>query len=313
MNPIKITFIPHRRPIIKHASSRLRAKYLIDHISKIFPDKYSANFDDLEHADIVVINQSIRESDFTQLKQMKDRRDLFVIFDIVDRLYDKSRKLFNQIVDYSNLITVANELQYIQIKEKLKKTIPIAILPDGIDYYEQLDTRLVPFNGKVVWFGNYKGGNLESSKWAMNYIANHKDYSISAIGMSKHIELKGAEVVEWKYEGFIKTFKKYSICFLSHDHTEQQKSNNRLLVSIANGIPAIVSGSTTYAELLHRFKLDFAIVKNESELQNALTILSDNKARKKYLSKIQPFVIENYNFRVITERFDQIIENFYIE
>jgi hypothetical protein len=309
LKPIRITFIPKRRPFIKNATSRLRACYLIDHLLKVFPDKYNANLDDPENADIVVINQSISAENLVRVKNEKKSRNIFVIYDVVGRQYDAAREVFDQVVEQADLITVANQVQLNRIEE-LKLEKHCCILPDGIDYYEQLDSTPVLFNGKIVWFGNHQLGNLDSSLWALRHIANQSQYSVSVIG-KKDIKLDGVELIEWKYEGFIDCLKRFSICFLSHDKSEQQKSNNRLLVSIANGIPAIVNGSSAFAELLQKFNLEYAIVNNELELANALQILHGDKERKKYLSKIQPYILENYNYHAIAKRFDEIIQKYY--
>jgi glycosyltransferase involved in cell wall biosynthesis len=308
-NVIKITFIPKRRPFIKNATSRLRALYLINHLQKLFPDKYISNLDDPENADIIVVNQSVSQENLTKILNQKMKRKIFLIYDVVGRQYDDAREAFNQIAQQADLITVANEIQKARIEE-LKLGKPCCILNDGIDYVEQLNPTLLPFNGKIAWFGNHQLGNLESSMWAINYISTHPKYSMGVIG-NKAIKLDNVELTEWKYEGFINNLKRYSLCFLSHDSSYKQKSNNRLLVTIANGIPTIVSNSSAYSDLLRKFKLDYAIVENENELQKALSILSDEEHRRKYLSEIQPYILENYNYNAIAKQFDQILNQYY--
>lgn len=310
-NPIKITFIPKRRPFIKNATSRLRALYLIDHLQKLFPNKYIANLDDPENADIIVVNQSASQENLIKILDQKKKRKVFLIYDVVGRQYDDARESFNQVAQPADLITVANETQKARIEE-LKLGKPCCILNDGIDYVEQLNPSLSPFNGKVVWFGNHQLGNLESAMWAIDYISAQPKYSIGVIG-NKEIKLDNVELIEWKYEGFINNLKRYSLCFLSHDSLEKQKSNNRLLVTIANGIPTIVSNSAAYSELLRKFKLDYAIVENENELQKALSILSDEEQRQKYLSEIQPYILENYNYNAVAKKFDQILNLYYLK
>jgi glycosyltransferase involved in cell wall biosynthesis len=310
-NPIKITFIPKRRPFIKNATSRLRALYLIDYLQKLYPDKYIANLDDPENADIIVVNQSVSKENFLKILEQKKKRKTFLIYDVVGRQYDDAREAFNQVAQQADLITVANEIQKARIEE-LKLNKPCSILNDGIDYVEQLNPTLVPFNGSVVWFGNHQLGNLESAMWAINYISSHPEYSMGVIG-NKTIKLDNVKLIEWKYEGFINNLKRYSLCFLSHDSSYNQKSNNRLLVTIANGIPTIVSNSSAYSDLLRKFKLDYAIVENETELQKAISILSDEEQRLKYLSEIQPYILENFNYNAVAKQFDQILNQNYFK
>ncbi|MGW7159265.1 glycosyltransferase [Paenibacillus taichungensis] len=313
-NKKQISFVPYRRPVNEFASSRLRAKYLMDFFKEKNED-ILISMDNFETADVVVVNQLITDTNFEKLNDLIVSKKVFVIYDVADRYYEDDkvqqdgvipRDTFHKMAKISNLITVPNEMLQWEV-QKLGINVEVVVIPDGLDYIEQLDTTLVPINRKVVWFGNSGRGNLSSSLWALNYIASNSEYSVTVMS-HKDSKIPGVGFVKWKYEGFVETLKGYSVCFLSHDPTEQQKSNNKLLVAVANGVPCIVSGSAAYSEILLKFGLDYAVVSNEAELQQALEKLDDEETRRQYFEALQPYILNHYSYETIGEQFLHVIE-----
>ena len=83
-----------------------------------------------------------------------------------------------------------------------------------------------------------------------------------------------------------------------------------MLVSIAAGIPCIVSHSASYRQLAKQFDLMEYVVDDTSDLRSALIKLNDLQERKKYLKEIQPYILNQYSSKNITLKFLRAVENY---
>jgi hypothetical protein len=302
---ITVSWLPYwDNPILDYASSRLRCLYNHQNLNRYHSDKYTSTIGispDLVTTDknILIITQKITDENLVKAQEFKNQnKDNIIIYDIVDPHYENN-KVFN-ICDY---IIVANDMQRVLISKHVKKQI--FILPDPIDYEDQLDTNIVPVNNNIVWFGN--NNSLNNIKSLLQYTIENK-YVCNLIGQCNYTKtIPGANCIEWKYDNFISNLKQNSICLLTHDLKQQQKSNNKLLTAIANGVPILSYQSRSYEEILKKFYLQYAIIHNRQDLLNAIKILSRDENRQKYFENIQPYILENYNSRKITEKLVNIL------
>ncbi len=310
---INIHWLPYWEPIYKYASSRLRCLFHHENINAFHGEKYRSLIGidpDLAaiNTNILIITQKLKEENLQKVLQFKENRNNIIIYDIVDNYYtdEKVKRLFN----LSDYIIVANSIQKGLISKHVDKTI--YVIPDAIDYPEQLSTNIVNFNNKICWFGNNNG--LNDIKTFLVYLDSLK-YNINIIGQTNYYKriLNIGTCKEWNYETFVSDLRQSSICLLTHDLNQQQKSNNKLLVSIANGVPVLSYQSKSYEEILRKFNLNYAVINSRQDLLNAILILSKKDQRKKYMSRIQPYILENFDSKIITNKLIETIEEIQIE
>lgn len=306
---VNIHWLPYwNNPVQNYASSRLRCLFHHNNINAYHGKKFKSLIGidpDLaaKNTNILILTQRIKDENIPKVINFKKNKNNIVIFDIVDNYYsdEKTKKIYN----LSDYIIVANSIQKSLISKHVNKTI--YILPDSIDYPEQLDTNCINFNNRICWFGNSTG--LEYIKTFLIYLDSLK-YDINIIGQINYFKkiLNIGNFSEWKYDNFISNLKQNTICLLTHDLNQQQKSNNKLLVCIANGIPVLSYQSKSYEELLRKFNLNYAIINNRQDLLNAVLLLTKKDQRKKYLSRIQPYILETFDSKNVTNQLINIFE-----
>jgi len=302
---INISWLPYWHPIEDYASSRLRCLFHHQNINKNHSDEFNSSLEIHDNTNILIITQKIKNTDLNTIIEFKKKNlSNILIYDIVDNHYNEplSKKIFN----LCDFIFVANEAQYQLIsKHTLKK---IFIIPDSIDYPDQLDDEITKFNNNIVWFGNNTNVNC-----MIGYLRDLtlKGYTVNIIGKCDYLrnKVRSVNCIEWSYNSFIKSLKNNCIAILGHDEDQQQKSNNKLLVCIANGIPVISCNSKSYSELLKKFNLSYAIINQRQDLIKSVKLLSQNNVRVKYLENIQPYIIEKYNSEAITNELIYVIKD----
>lgn len=305
---INISWLPYWSPIEDYASSRLRCLFHHENLNKYHSENFRSTIGfnpDLADKNIIIITQRVKEDDILKIVDFKNKsKDNIVIYDIVDTHYQNEKSDAFKLCDF---VIVANDLQRVLISKHTDKRV--FVLPDCIDYPNQINSSIVPFNNNIVWFGNNNG--LNNIKNLLLYTLENK-YNVNIIGQCKFYGklIPGSKCIEWEYDNFIKNLRNNSIALLTHDLKQQQKSNNKLLVCIANGIPVISYQSKSYEELLRKFNLNHAIINNQQDLLNAIKILSREDNRLKYFEKLQPYILENYNSQNITKKLIDIIDLF---
>jgi hypothetical protein len=298
---IHINWLPYWTPIKDYASSRLRCFFHHQNLNQYHSEDFTSTIGinpDLADKNILIVTQKMKDEDIQKVIDFKNRRkDNVVIYDIVDNYYtDNKVKTIFKLCDY---IVVANEIQRQLISKHINKKI--FVLEDCIDYEEQLNSNIVPVNNNICWFGNNTGLNNIRS-FLLNLLS--LKYNINIIGKCNYYKryVPGGNCIEWEYNNFIYNLRNNSFCLLTHDLNQQQKSNNKLLVCIANGVPVISYQSKSYDEILRKFGLDHAIIYNRQDLINAIKTLSNPEKRQKYFEEIQPYILENFNSQKITKK-----------
>jgi hypothetical protein len=306
---IHISWLPYWNPIIDYASSRLRCLYHHQNLNKYHNTEFTSSIinqnkiiEDLAAKNnILIVAQKINQETLQILINFKKNKENILIYDIVDNYYtDPKVKQIFSICDY---VIVANEAQAKLVSSHINKKI--FVLADCIDYEDHLDTTILPVNKNIVWFGN--NSSLPNIRPLLqNLIPNHTVNIISS-NYYKNL-IPGTNHFLWSYDNFISNLKLNNVSFLTHDLNQQQKSNNKLLTSIANGIPVLSYHSKSYNEILKKFNLNYAIIDKRQDLVRALNILSTDSGKQEYLKDIQPYILENYNSKVITSKLVDIIK-----
>lgn len=298
----QINFLPYWEPIEQYASSRLRCKVHHDNLNKFFYNQYKSVIGLNDKSDIIVITQRVKDEN--QLKQLEKLRlkGKTIVYDLVDKYYTEwfSKRLFN----LSNYIIVANQIQKIYLSYYTTK--PIYVLEDSIDYYEQMNKKVVLWNNNILWFGNFT--NIDPLYEYFKELSSM--YKINVITQSNRIKkLPNINYIEWSYNNFIEQLRKNSLVILGHGFNDLQKSHNKILVSICNGVPVLATQSISYRNVLNNNDLGKYYFHNYHELLLRIEELKDIGNRKKYFKLSQNNILENYNSLKITEDFIDIIEH----
>lgn len=294
-----ISWIPFWEPLDLYASSRLRCKIHHDLFNKRKTHNSVIGFSNT--SDYIIITQRVKtEQDLIELEREK-KRGKTIIYDLVDKYYTEwfSKKLFN-ICDH---VIVANHIQKILLEQYTHK--PIHILQDSIDYYDDIKSEYIKWNNNISWFGNYT--NIEPLTQIFNILSNL--YNINVITQADKIsKQKNINYIQWEYSSFINDLTKNSVCILSHGLKDLQKSNNKLLVSIANNVPVIGYQSISYRNILNECGLPEYYCYNINQIINCIENLKIDKNRKRYINKSKKYIIDNYNPLKIHKKLVNIID-----
>lgn len=302
MSTKKISWVPMYDDVKNFASTRIRLFYPNESINKYHSHEFLSKIGYDKESDILIIQKRI---DGETLKYVKSF-DGFVIFDFDDPVHNNS--LFREMMDYVDIITT-DTLGRKEHFESLETGKNCFVIEDCLDYgiVDLLDTPEI--TNKLSWFGNYP--NAQSIQWMLPHIIN-SNYELNLITDTRYINVSPPFYkTPWNLNTFVDELRKSNVCVLSHLGSDSGvKSNNKMIVSIACGVPTIVNASRSYEELASEFNLKFAIVNDEYSLKNSLNMLNDREVRKKYLSEIQPYILNNLSTKIITEKLINLIKKY---
>ena len=112
---------------------------------------------------------------------------------------------------------------------------------------------------------------------------------------------------------FIETIKQFDGCILSHTPLDYNintfvKSPNKLILSIALGVPCIVSNTPSYSEILDNTNLQDYKFSGMKSFKKSLDMLLSSENRLEYLKKSQQYVLDNFSYLKMGEQFIQAIQ-----
>jgi hypothetical protein len=210
---------------------------------------------------------------------------------------------FRDIISIADAITVPTETMRTRVADQ-GVNVPIVVVPDNIDYQEQLQSGLVPPAKSVVWFGNPGRGNLDSGLWALKALRQRWDYAVTLITNPTKLEdLSEFSVEPWTYDDFVARLRRHGMALVSQDPDASYKSENRYVVSMINGVPAVSTGSQSIAKLLCENGFAKMNVSDERELDAAMELLGDADFRTRYVLSMQQIIRDHFGPRAVARRF----------
>jgi hypothetical protein len=137
-------------------------------------------------------------------------------------------------------------------------------------------------------------------------------FELSVITDARNVHVPNqVKKVQWDLDSFVGDLRQSNVCALSHLGSDAGvKSNNKMIVAIAAGVPCVVNASRSYEELAKEFDLGYSITNNPLELKNALSVLNNVNNRKHYLKDIQPYILNTLSTKTITEKLINLIESY---
>ena len=300
-SPFVLSFLPAPSAKKNLASARIRCAFMTDALNDHFAPLVKGTVGLTERAGAIVVSQMCSAVTLVKLAVAKAKGTL-IIYDCCDpyaefdgAVYgvDAARRFWD-LVGLADAITVPTEGMRSMLRDVgIEK--PIVILPDTVDYKEQLNPELVPPTKSVVWFGNPGRGNYESGAWALRALKDRWGFAVTLITNPTNFSAPpGFRVEPWSYDGFVPQLRAHGLALISQDPKAFYKSENRYVVSIMNGVPAISTGSDSIARLLQQSGFAEMNVADDRELDEAMQRLNDPAYRSDYVSRMQRIVQDRF-------------------
>lgn len=294
---LRVSFIPAQPAVENFATGRIRCLFMADALNRYFGGHIRADVGLQERADVIVVSQLCDGPMLTRI-QRHVINGAKVIYDLCDPYFSRHEEVygvhasarFKDLASLADLIVTPTKQLASMVAETGCET-PIVTVADMIDYQSQYQPSIVTPTDSVVWFGNPGHGNFDSGLWALKELESRWKHKVSVISVPANIKApKSFEVKQWTYDGFIAKIRQHGLALVSHDPGQAQKSNNRFLTAIANGVPVIATGSRSSADLLQEIGYPELFVSNSEELDRAMKLLADPAWRTAYICKAQAYV-----------------------
>ncbi len=307
---IIIAFLPAPSRSKNLASARIRCAYMAAAINQYYGPSIRAVVDSPDRASVIVISQTCTANALIACAMAKGQ-GARIVYDCCDPYADyegmahgiHAAQRFSDIVSIADAITVPTETMRARIADQTAG-VPIVVVPDSIDYQDQVQSDLVPPTKSVAWFGNPGRGNLESGLWALKALKQRWNYAVTLItDPAKVAGVADFSVEPWVYPDFIARLKLHGLVLVSQDPGASYKSENRYVVALANGIPAISTGSESIAALLHSAGFAEMQVDDDRQLDRAIGLLSDAEFRRDYVAKMQDVIRKRFGPSAVAKCF----------
>ena len=308
-----VCFLPFWEPHLTYASSRLRALFPVAHLSKFSSVRVQSGR--VENEDIYFVVQLCSDSTLDKLNSVSHRA--IVAYVVCDNHYDDDSSIagVNPKYRFADLCAIADI--FIVPTETLKGALqskvsghPVFVIPDTQDYWTISNPEPVPVSEKGAWFGNPGKGNFDSVKPYLDYLIQRGFdlLIISRRAFFDSLEAYSPYVVDWCYDSFVSTLRTASFSVITVDPAQTHKSENRLVSSVMNGVPALVSGHAPGAISLNNNGMDFAVFDNMEEFSFAITKIQMKEIRVDYLERMQKYFEREVGERAIAIQYLKVID-----
>lgn len=314
----KVAFVPFWEPMANFGSSRLRAKYPAEYVTRL--GRFAVSIGYSPDADIVVIVQMCDDSTMSKLKENPGQ---FLIYDVCDKYYDNPRIFkhidppvdslarFKELGERADLIIVPTRELKAEIASRLPNR-PVKFVPEPVDYGAS-SHNVRDFGQKtVLWFGNPDRGNFESARWMIERLRDKHGFTPIIVSrksfFKKHPDLDPF-CRDWSMEAMEQAFGEASVCVVAYDDAEQAKSPNRFISAIMQGLPTIVCNSPACDEILEETGHTFAAVSNERDLDRAINKLGGEEFRTLYVRRVQRHLTAKFGEKAIAETYSNLFQD----
>jgi len=314
----KVCFAPIWYPVDDYATSRLRAKYVVDLLAG--DDLWDVTIDYSADADIAVIVQLCSDAN---LESISANRDQLVVYDICDRFFatdstfrtdegfldTRSRCL--EVIARANALIVPTQ----QLKEEVSRLFPAKPcfhVPEAVDYGASPHPATQAGSRRLVWFGHTTRGNFESSQWIIDHLMKHHDYQPVLVTtpqtLARRYPAYADYCVAWSPESVRQELAKAELCIVSHAPEEPNKSPNRFVTATMYGVPTLVSSSPSCIELLEAAGYGRLAVETPLDASRAVALLSDPAQRSAYVSALQEEMLRRHGPTVVRNAYLALFE-----
>ena len=307
--------------ISEFASIRFRAaiiaKYLPQHGSTVsFGETIP------ETSNIILVgkigSKDIEKKQKLWLNQMKSakNKNIKIFLDYTDHhlgFKSEMRSFYESALKITDYIITPSDHLKILLNNYFSKEI--FVIPDPLEV-PVLSPKISKTNG-ILWHGH--ASNIEylinfleefpkthevfklivvSNDVGLNFLANHR--------FQKKIRLK-VSLQKWSLKALIEASKISDICIIPSDRNDPKKSgvsSNRLITSLALGLPTVAEIMPSYAE----FSKYFFNIRSNSLLETMSS--SSSSGFRKLISEAQQKIIPKFLPRVIAQQWIELFKNF---
>lgn len=181
-------------------------------------------------------------------------------------------------------------------------TTPIKILPPALDYLNSKEDKIALKDNmtNLVSFGNLRN-ILPIEKYFDAAPPHLNKYYIGEVILQFNHKYQH---IHWDLYNFINELKKFDLCILVHPENDDstRKSNNRLVVCMALGLPTIVSKTNSYYHTLKEIGLEFLVCEQPNKLKDIITRLEDPITRQVVSEKFRDYAWAHYAPRKISSQ-----------
>ncbi len=311
---MKISFLPAGDENI--ASSRIHVYSLHKALRKNGVDSCIGFSDD---ADVLFVQKKVTSDILTCIYKIKARGKI-VIYDI-DELgnaldYWIKPKYQKKVFELADIITTDT----IERREYIIRKWPhdrVEILPACIDYYPEAPMRLDLKDEKVLrvlWFGSL--GNIALFEKYSSALVAIPNVEVVVVAGTSSSELKDFArrypkimFIPWAFANFISVLQSCHLTCLMHDGSpiDRTKTNNKMITSIAWGVPAMVSRTPDYERTALESGVGYAIFDNAADIRKIIERMWSPSARNQYLDTAQNYIWNNYSPEILQKRFLHIL------
>jgi glycosyltransferase involved in cell wall biosynthesis len=297
------------------ASSRIRAFTLLKTLSLLGHD---ARLRDAAGADVVVIQKRVTPRTIAVVDHAK-REGALIVYDVDDvgrdLWYFTAPSTLHRLLHRVDIVTT-DTAAHAALLERDYSVERVEIVPDTIDYYPAGPVRVAVDTDRtlrILWFGN--AANITLFEKYSRALANVPRVELvvatnrSAIPRLSQ-RFPHVSFVPWSRDDFVALLQSCALTVLPHDGSESDraKSNNRMIASIAWGVPAVVSRTPEYVRTAIEAGVADALFGDERELVSAIERLRDAGARRAYLDAAQSEVWLRYSPAAVAERFVAVVK-----
>lgn len=249
-----------------------------------------------------------------RLAKAMGRIVIYDVDDLGDALwYWVPRPLFVRMLTLADVVTTCTEEQRDFLAAHYHVRRSRVVLPT-IDYYPTGPVRLPLRDGmplRVMWFGSasnvhllqrYLGVLLAIPQVSVVVVTSHK----AVEGLLSQFPL--VECIPWTLASFVSTLQSCDVACLMHDGSaeDRAKGNNKMITSIAWGVPTVVSRTPAYERTAREAGVETYLFNDEQGLAEAIERLRSADSRRQYLTVAQPAVWGRYAPELMAQEYVNI-------
>ena len=313
-----ICFVPIWYPMDNFATSRLRAKYVVELLGKDPFWEVSAGYH--SESDIAVIVQLCSDQTF---REIAANREQFIVYDICDRFFETDSKFRTEegvlrargrcleTIDRANVLIAPT----LQLRDELLMRFPekpCFHIPEVVDYGGMPTPVTEPGSRRLLWFGHTRRGNFESARWIIDHLVGRHGYEPVLVtnprAMTKNYPEYSRYCVPWSPDSTREAMASSELCIVSHASEEQSKSPNRFVAATMHGVPTLVSGSPSCSEILEAAGYGDFDIEVSQDIDHALEMLSDGTRRAAYVADLQAEMFKRHAPEVVRDKYLELLQ-----
>lgn len=247
----------------------------------------------LNKADVIYF-QKKSSKDIIKLARELKTAGKKIVFDCDDGDGDRDRVDRNDPAMFKIADAITTDTEERADVFRKRTDTPVYVVQDCIDYGISRSNK-IEINHEVKTIGTFGTHKvLEATYKNIKKVPDLERYYICDRKIPKY-DKAGWEFSQWNLDTFVDNLKRFDICVLLHPENKlgELKSNNRLLVCMALGIPTIVSHTQSYSKTMCDVGLPFSMV--EFGIKDAFDFLSSYHRRNSWSNTIHEYVWKRYS------------------